>query len=158
MIKMKRGNLLLAEDIILQAVNCQGAMGAGVAAQIAHKWPKVKQRYVEHVLGMPQESRSKLLGTILPVVVDEDRVVICCFTQEFYGRDKDTRYTSYDAVDECMKKVARWICDNAPNMDVNFPKLGAGLGGGNWQAIYALIDHRIPDGIASKNFWVPETI
>ena len=42
------GSLLEADaDIICHQVNCQGAMGAGVAKQIADKWPNVKKEYVK---------------------------------------------------------------------------------------------------------------
>ena len=48
--KVIKGDLLKAkEDIIIHQVNCQGAYGAGLAKQIANKYPKAKKEYVRSV-------------------------------------------------------------------------------------------------------------
>ena len=48
MVEIKYGDLLKAnEDILVHQVNVVGVMGAGVAQQIATKYPKTKEEYTK---------------------------------------------------------------------------------------------------------------
>lgn len=64
-------------------------------------------------------------------------------TQYKYGRAV-RRYVSYDAVDDCMHELA--VTNGiTPLGPIAMPKLGAGLGGGDWTVISAIIEHRLRD-------------
>ena len=64
------------------------------------------------------------------------------------------KYVSYDAIDEAMLNLdyVLTIYSEIPfvgnvnkflSKDISMPKIGAGLGGGNWNVIEAIINHRL---------------
>lgn len=115
--------------IILHGCNAQGVMGSGVAKIVREKYPESYKFYVE-------SKKDLKLGDIY-VWHEKGKTIVHGITQEFYGRDS-TKYVSYDAIDEVMKRVE----ETFPNQVVAMPQIGAGLGGGNWPVIEAIICHR----------------
>ena len=146
MIETIKGNLLAAKGIIVHGCNAQGVMGSGVAKAIREKWPVTFKKYREHY-----ERYGSRLGAVIPVWVDVDTLVINGITQEFYGRD-GKRYVDYDAVRSVFKFTRGWAQEW--NMPVNFPLIGCGLGGGDWQIIENIIEEELP-GI-EKRLWIKE--
>lgn len=130
MIIYKSGSLLdVTSGIIAHGCNAQGVMGAGVAKLIKHKYPLAHQYY----LSMP-----KTLGSVEYIQVTETLWVANCIIQEFYGRDKDKVYVSYDAIFTCFNKL------NKVDVQLNIPLMGAGLAGGEWDIISDVINAAIP--------------
>lgn len=137
---------LFATDIktIVHGCNAQGVMGSGVAKIIHEKYPKAYNRYRSEY-----ERRGNLvLGDIIAVPVgdrindfDNYRVIINAITQNFYGRD-GSRFVSYDAVAECMAKIDRMYSVYGIS-EVAMPKIGAGLGGGDWNVIESIIESEL---------------
>lgn len=148
----KIGNIALkvSSGIILHQVNCQGKMGSGVAKSIKNQWPIVFNEYIGHCNYSREAgdlTGESLLGEILPVKIKENLYVINLFSQQYYGKDH-TRYTSYDALDDCLIKVQKFIDTNFNDEDVEYPKvhhpqIGSGLGGGSWNIIEAIITNRL---------------
>jgi O-acetyl-ADP-ribose deacetylase (regulator of RNase III) len=131
--------------IIVHGVNCQGVMGSGVARAIRDKWPTVYDHYIDKVTkdkDLTLERYGPLLGSIQLVTVERSNLyVINAFTQDKFGKD-GKRFVSYDAVDSCFKKIFE-LCkdvDELKDLSVYIPQIGAGLGGGNWRAISAIIE------------------
>ncbi len=110
--------------IIAHGVNCQGRMGAGVALALKTKWPKVYEIY------MKQPTGHDMLGTSNIFPVAENLHVANCYTQEYYGSD-GKRYASPDAIRESLTKV--YELADILGIDVYLPKIGAGLGGLDWE-------------------------
>ena len=130
------GDLLESDHrYIAHGVNCQGVMGSGIAKQIKEKYPKVYEKYTmkEPKLGYVQWVECK------------NRTIINLFTQEYYGRDM--RFVSYDAIDIAFARLN----DQFSALYLNdchilgIPKIGAGLGGGNWKIIETIINERTSD-------------
>lgn len=144
-IEYRKGNLLdVKAGVIAHGVNCQGVMGSGVALAIRQKYPKVFEVYASECRMWKEHygSSGVMLGQvqIVPVnnaeVFEEDVLVVAnCFTQDFFGTDK--RHVHYTATAICFQKLNRY-CELYGRL--NMPKIGAGLGGGNWQIIEALLD------------------
>lgn len=127
-----KGNLLdVTDGIIVQQVNCQNAMGAGLARQLMTKWPVIAERYHEfcskHV---PRE----LLGTCLPVSVTPTVTVVNIFGQLHYGNAARTNrcYTNYAALIDGIRRT----CAKFPGRNIYLPyHIGCGLAGGNWDYV-----------------------
>lgn len=138
LIKVVNGDLLDAEEnLILHSVNCQGKMNSGVAKAIRGKWGRVYDKYME-LCGTC--TPNYLLGQVQSVLVDDSKGqhVINMFTQEFYGYDGN-RYTSYDALYECLEQVANVA--RKRNLSVALPyKLSSDRGGASWAVVYAMIE------------------
>ena len=120
---------------ILHGCNAQGVMGSGVAKGIRENYPKAYRVYKE------KHSRDGLkLGDCIKVL-DANKLIVNGITQQYYGRD-GSKYVSYDAVDEVMRDV------NSMHhiygiKEIAMPQIGAGLGGGNWKVIEAIIESRL---------------
>ena len=112
-----------APGLIAHGVNCQNAMGSGVARALYTKWPEVKSEY--HRCG------SMILGDAQFVDVEIGLVVANCFTQEYYGRD-GRQYASLSAIrDSLTDTVLHAQVMRLP--EVHLPKIGCGLGGLDWK-------------------------
>jgi len=80
----------------------------------------------------------QFVSAVQPVAQKGNPLVITnCFTQDFYGTDK--RYVDYEAVAQCFavlnKRVGMYT-----DKPLNIPKIGAGLAGGDWNVISAIIE------------------
>ena len=132
------GDLLqnVQRGVILQQVNAQGRMGSGFAKAVFDLYPKVREVYHDLVLPNQADSGRRYLGTIHAIEVRKDLFVVNLVAQQFYGRD-GRRYTSYDALDECLSKIASI---GRAALPIHHPLIGADLGGGNWAVIKTIIE------------------
>jgi O-acetyl-ADP-ribose deacetylase (regulator of RNase III) len=122
-----KGDLLsITEGIIVHVCNAQGVMGSGVALAVRQEYPKVYKAYKEDPLE---------LGDTQGIMINDNLWVINAITQEFYGRDSK-RYVSYEAVKKCFTYIFRKFSRHATT---SIPKIGAGLGGGDWERILQII-------------------
>lgn len=130
------------ESIIAQGCNAQGVMGSGVAKAIREKWPEVFPRYRVFIAEIRASGRNPLGCTNFANVdpYGDDKMIVNMITQEFYGRD-GKQYVDYDAVRKCMNLLNRRVgmFSTSPHR-VAMPKIGAGLGGGDWEIISLIIE------------------
>jgi len=117
-------------DVIVHGCNCMHTMGAGIARRIKEVFPEAYRADRKTQRG------SNKLGTcsyaIAKVDADKTCYIINAYTQVGYGAG---RQVSYDAIDDCFT----WIKNNFPCKRIGIPRIGAGLAGGNWDAIKAII-------------------
>ncbi|MFA7407872.1 MAG: macro domain-containing protein [Anaerolineaceae bacterium] len=135
MIRYVKGDLLEApERMILHGCNCRGVMGSGVAKLIREKWPQAYEDYRE------KYNRDGLeLGSMVVSVQDDEKVIINAMTQDGYG--KTGVHVSYWAVATIAEKCGRIM----GGQSIAIPKIGAGLGGGDWNVIAAILENEAPD-------------
>jgi O-acetyl-ADP-ribose deacetylase (regulator of RNase III) len=131
----KTGNLLDApEKIILHGVNASGVFRSGVAKQIREKWPWAYEEYMKAY----KEGRLRLGNVIL--CGDGAKVIGHAVTQEEYGYD-GKQYVDYEAI----KRAVAIIRISLTTLDVAMPKIGAGLGGGDWNTISDIVEDESRD-------------
>lgn len=122
-------------NIICHQANCLGAMGAGIAKQIALKYPSVQVRNKDKC------SKENPLGSILVVKVGPQRFCVNLYGQYNYGR-KYLTYTNYDALQKAMDELAeRLNKSNIPDdWKIAFPyRMACGLANGSWKTVYGMI-------------------
>jgi O-acetyl-ADP-ribose deacetylase (regulator of RNase III) len=146
-IAFKNGSVLDNTEnlIIAHGVNCQGVMGSGVAKSIKLKYPSVYEAYKE-LLNNPYnfnvgrvsshysggKFKNPLLGTCQLLRVEENTYVANLFTQEYYGRDGKV-YASPKAIFYSLMNLSSLINEDITIPDkVSIPRIGAGLGGLDW--------------------------
>jgi len=136
------GNLLdTTAPVIIHQTNCCKGFGSGVAKAIRDKWPIVAEKHmlacqVNEELGKPT---SELLGKIQAVSVGEQKVVINMYAQDRFGYD-GARYTSYDALDTCLRKVKEY-CENHKFNRIALPyKMSSVRGGADWDVVVAMVN------------------
>lgn len=123
-------------DVICQQVNCKGVMGAGLAKQIRNKYPKV---YTEYKKRCECSSEiSELLGHAQFISVGET-VVVNCFGQDGYGRDREKVYTYYPALARSFQEVFKRYFGTQKTIAIPYG-IGCGLAGGNWNTVIDTIE------------------
>ena len=113
-------------------------MRSGVAAIIREKYPKAYDDYVKYA-----EDFGLNVGNII-VSDNQDRIIINAVTQQFYGRDPNTVYVSYDGMRFCIQKINQYAKENGI-ADVAMPLIGAGLANGSWKVISQIIEEESVD-------------
>lgn len=140
-------SFLYPNSCVVHGCNAQGVMGSGVAKVVRNDFPAAYYEYVRK-----HDEVGLKLGEIIPVSVLPGRFVINAITQEFYG-GPPTRYVDYDAVRMAFRSVKAFAIKMGLET-INYPMIGAGLGGGDWNIISGIIDTEL-DGL--QHFvWVPE--
>jgi O-acetyl-ADP-ribose deacetylase (regulator of RNase III) len=115
--------------IIAHVCNNRYAWGAGVVLAISEKWPVAKKAYYEF-------SSTSRLGMVQFVQVQEGISVCNMIAQDgFYDGIRPA--VSYTHLDRCLRKLNRYAASQ--NTSVHMPMIGAGLGGGNWDVVRAII-------------------
>lgn len=141
MIIEERDLLSVTEGIIAHQVNCQGAMGAGVAKAIRSRYPAVYNQYRQYLSHFNEHISP--MGTCLIVnptgdSLRDDFHVANLFSQDDHGTDR--RHTNYFALAGALDDLA-FEMENMTQNAVYIPyELGCGLGGGSWDTVSALIE------------------
>jgi len=124
------GDLLDApEPVIAHGVNTLGKFGAGVAAQVAARWPEAREAYLRKF-----RHEGWALGEVQMVPVP-GKLLVNLATQASIGRTG--RHVDYDAVRTCFSRL--FVEVEGLGLGVALPRIGAGLGGGEWAAIEDLL-------------------
>ena len=116
-------------DVIIHGCNCYNTMGAGIARAVRDRLPEAfaaDRATVKGDLGK--------LGTYTSAEIVRDDVR---FTQGNYRGSG--ALVDYDAIRSNFRAVAK----NFPDARIGYPKIGAGLAGGDWDRIAAIIDEEL---------------
>lgn len=150
--KIQHGNVLnISQGIVVHGCNAQGQMNSGIAGEIHQRFLSVYEDYHRcYTQG------ALVLGSVIysPPNTKENRGfwVANGITQEFYGRDPHVRYVDYVAIRHVFKNVYEHA--KKMNLDVNFPKIGAGLANGSWDVISQIISQELKD--VPHTLWLHE--
>ncbi|GLI82384.1 Appr-1-p processing protein [Rossellomorea marisflavi] len=141
MIEVIEGNILMAEEqIITHQVNCQGVMGAGLAAQIRKKYPIVYERYVSLV--QSRKDNKEVLGKTQIIKVESDKFIANIFGQYTYGRLGI--HTSYTALESALTDLK--LRAQKHKKAIALPHgIGCGLAGGDWSKVSSIIENVFSD-------------
>jgi O-acetyl-ADP-ribose deacetylase (regulator of RNase III) len=118
--------------VILHGCNCFHKMGAGIAKRLVSVYPKILEEDK-----MTRFADKRKLGTILPITVEKDVIVINCYTQYNYGRGEEL--INYNAVYWCMVNVKQYLYSLDKPYELRSPKIGCGLAGGDWERVKDII-------------------
>lgn len=135
MVVIKIGDLLkFTEDAIGHGCNCQNTMGSGVAKVIRDAYPEVYK--ADTLDGRTPQGK---LGGFSKAHLSNGKVCYNIYSQyDFKGRYKGKIDLDYDALEAGLKLVKKDMLDNGMK-SIALPRIGAGLAGGNWDTIFAII-------------------
>lgn len=122
-------------DVIAHGCNCQCVMSAGIARSIKVRFPEAYQADLA-----TQKGDGRKLGTLSVAKVmtrGGPLVVVNAYTQVFYGRQ--SCQVSYAAVRQAFAEVKRRYSGKS----IGYPRIGAGLAGGDWGYIASIIDEEL---------------
>jgi hypothetical protein len=133
------GNILIPH-----VCNNLGKYGAGVALAIRNKWLPAYTSYLNHLESLRDKGMvpSEFLGETDSVFVEDDVLVVNMIAQHRTISAVNPRPLKYDALVDCMRKIARMhrICLPDERFKICCPKFGSALAGGNWDFIKLLIE------------------
>lgn len=144
MITIKEEDLFTAPNgVICHQVNCQGAMGHGIAKTFKEKYPEAFKEYKQQC---DTSTSEQLLGTIL-FRQESDGMYTCCMFAQDDWRGENVCNTSYEAFRSCCKEIKDCLYNfNMRDLPINMPYyIGAGLGGGEWTIIYSILKEELGD-------------
>jgi O-acetyl-ADP-ribose deacetylase (regulator of RNase III) len=119
-------------DVIVHGCNCRHTMGGGIAWQIRNAFHEAE----DADLATEYAARDKL-GTLSTATVVRDGrefFVVNAYTQFEPGANAD-----YDAIRSCFREIKKRFA----GMRIGYPRIGAGIGGGDWSIISAIIDEEL---------------
>ena len=141
--KYKTGNLIEAAingdvDVIIHQCNCFVNMGSGIAPQIKHAFPAAWQADQTTVKG----SKDKL-GTF-SYGIEGNLLIFNAYGQYGYWKQADNKInTDYRALESALSAIAEFLSSNCPDAKIGLPKIGCGLGGGDWTVVSQIIDRTL---------------
>jgi len=143
----------VTSGIICHQTNCQGVMGAGLAKQIRAKFPAA---YVEY---MRAYKRGMLeLGNVSFAIISFKPLLYVANLcgQNYYGREKGRVYTDYASVRKCLIIISELRVMIEKATDAHVPiyipyNMGCSLAGGDWNAVYEIIEETIPDAMIAQH-------
>jgi O-acetyl-ADP-ribose deacetylase (regulator of RNase III) len=122
----------VTDGTIVHSVNCMGPQG-GLAGAIAKKWPHVRNKYLEYIRLL--QNSPMIMGDVLYVQAEKDILISNIFGQ--YNISNHSRQTEYAALKQGFIDVAKKAVG-----DIHIPyKIGCGLGGGDWDLVWQLIEN-----------------
>jgi O-acetyl-ADP-ribose deacetylase (regulator of RNase III) len=117
-------------------------MGSGIALAIRNRFPKAYTDYVNL-----HATQGLYLG-FGQFVKCEDKLgskwIFNAFTQKFYGRNPNIQYCDYKAIESCLETVKE-CCIAKEFPAFAMPKIGCGLGGGDWNIVLKIIEKVFSD-------------
>lgn len=111
--------------------NCFKVMGAGVAAQVRARLPTLYQ--ADRNFDSTPQYR---LGRISTYLWSESKVGFNLYTQFRYGGNKEV---DYQAIEKSLTRVRDSMIYLGLNT-LGIPRIGCGLGGGEWSQVEFIID------------------
>jgi len=154
MIEYQIGNLIEkakkgAVDMIAHCANCMNSMKSGIAPQIVQAFPWAGEADLATVRG----DRSKLGGLTFAIASEEQYdstpyncpAVFNLYGQYgFWNRRENKRDLDYDALYNAFEAMQnKLVFSNYQHLTIGLPGIGAGLAGGNWRIISAIIEETI---------------
>lgn len=122
-------------DVIAHGCNCQNTMGAGIAKAIRARYPEAYEADLRTTKG-----DAGKLGTVSFAQIrrnGRDLVVVNAYTQlHWRGAGKKVEE---GALRSAMQEIRRRFAGRR----IGYPKIGAGLGGGDWAVLSAIIDEEL---------------
>ncbi|MCB9223339.1 MAG: macro domain-containing protein [Crocinitomicaceae bacterium] len=122
-------------DLIIHGCNCFRSMEAGIAKAIKTQFPEAFEADLKTVSGDLEK-----LGTISWAKCHGykgELIVVNAYTQyQFAG---PAPLVDYDAI----RQSFRMIKEHFSGLKIGYPKIGAGLGGGDWKIISKIIDEEL---------------
>ena len=122
-------------DVIIHGCNCFCTMGAGIARAIQDEFPEAYAADLVTIKG----DRNKLGDYSYATVERNNRTITIVngYTQFHYHGE--SVLVDYDAVARLFKKIQQDFAGKR----IGYPKIGAGLAGGDWERISRIIDQEL---------------
>lgn len=114
-------------DVLVNPVNCVGAMGAGLAREFAWRYPDMLKDYQAAC-----KSKKLKVGTLHTWASSKKMIV------NFPTKTNWRERSEYSHIDTGMKELVKML-SRMDGMTVAIPRLGCGLGGLEWGTVKTIV-------------------
>jgi O-acetyl-ADP-ribose deacetylase (regulator of RNase III) len=129
--------------IIAHVVNDQGGWGRGFVVALGKRYPQAEAAYRRWSRRPATDDPPFTLGAVQFVAVAPDLWVANMLAQHAYRTPDNPVPLRYDALETALSSLAHFAA--AHNATVHMPRIGAGLAGGDWERIAALIERHLDE-------------
>ncbi len=119
-------------DVIVHGCNCFCTMGAGIARAIQDEFPEAFAADLVTVKGAQNKLGDFSYATVVRGM--HEITIVNGYTQFHYHGD--SVLVDYDAIRQVFAKIR----EKYPAKRIGYPKIGAGLGGGDWNIVKDIIE------------------
>ena len=141
MIEYINGDVFKSKDhILIHGCNCFGVMGAGVALKVKQLYPRAYQADKDTALGKPSKLGDYSWSIQKHAYYPQQIIIINAYTQFGYSSNSSDPNVDYDAIRTVMNAINENFPENLLHESICMPKIGAGLGGGDWDKISDIIN------------------
>jgi len=122
-------------DVVVHGCNCQCVMGKGIALSIKQRFPEAYESDCATTKGDPAKLGTISVARIVRSGVDF--TVVNGYTQ-LHWRGVGVK-ADYEAIAGVMRSVKQRFSGRR----IGYPKIGAGLAGGDWKRISSIIEREL---------------
>lgn len=133
--------------VLCHLCNSWGFWGAGFVLALSKKWPVAEAAYRKLYA---DQGKKLVMGTVQFVPINSDLHVANMIGQLGLRKKDGDSSIRYPALYSCLEEVAKFAVANKAS--IHAPKFGAGLAGGDWRVIEAILEK------ISKTYGVDFTI
>lgn len=136
--KTIKGDLLQLFDqgqfnVIMHGCNCYNVMGAGIAKQIALKYPQAR------IIDSMTKKRDILKLGDFTVATIRDQMIFNLYTQYRLGPNFHNSHLR-----DALQKVSKYL-EKFDQVKIGLPMIGCGIGGGDWNYVQYTIQQTLKD-------------
>lgn len=125
-------------QIIAHVVNDRGGWGRGFVVALSQRYPEAEASYRRWARLPSPDDPPFALGEVQFVAVAPDLWVANMLDQHAFSTPENPVPLRYDALARSLATVANFA--TAHTATIHMPRIGAGLAGGDWERIAALIE------------------
>lgn len=130
---------LSERTLILHVVNNIGKWGKGFVLSLSKRYPKTKENYINWF----NKGDNFKLGNVNFFNADNNVVIANMLAQNGIKKSKHdmSQKIDYTALENCLNQVADYALLH--RLNIQAPKFGVGLGGGDWEVIVKIIEKKL---------------
>jgi O-acetyl-ADP-ribose deacetylase (regulator of RNase III) len=124
-------------DLIIHQCNCFNTMKSGIAPKIAKAFPWAKEADDRTEKGDLSKLGRYSIGKGIPIIVN-------LYGQyDWRGRSSGKVETNYRAIEDGLGRLAKDLAISNFQGKIGIPKIGCGLGGGDWNIVRPIIEDKL---------------
>lgn len=141
MINIVQGDLFKGDyDILINTVNCVGAMGKGIAFKFKKLYPQMYKEYKNKC-----DARFIEIGKMWIWFDERTKKIIINFPTKYDWRKK-SEYSWIDlGLDDLYKELSKIVDKYDKPIRVGIPALGCSNGGLDWTVVKTMIENKLKD-------------
>lgn len=125
--------------VIAHVCNTVNKWGKGFVVPLGQRYPGARTAYLKAA----SQAGKHLLGSVTWHLEDKTLLIVNMVAQEGI-KGRGGPLIRYDALAECLKRTVQLIQEKAaPYVSVHMPRIGCGLGGGDWKTVEAIIKREL---------------